>query len=593
MARPSLDSFVGTPQATKPALSTFESTPTSPAPKTSLQKFDSGLNTAAKAVSSVFPGGQIGKAVGETAYSVWQSIATRSLDPVKQQAKANDANMRRIFGDAASAVLTPASFALTGPAGSGAANIAGRIGVNAAVGAGLGASQAVATNKDVGTAALTGGAVGGAFSGAGELISAGLSKLPARLVKQALPKLTPGNEEYALRNTRVASIPKLIVDSRNSINELGAEVSTVLKTKYKGNVGAGNSSIQQTLEQFSDSAYTPDYVVKTLKSLVPTRAKLIDKVADGTATLYEKNVLRKSVDPIIKKVFTDHPQVSSKKEVAAAFANALRREVQTSAPETQPLFANMSKEIDLKNALSDMAKRLEDRKALGLYDIVAGLGGFTTLGPVGAAGAIAFEKAARSPGVGLGAAKVFEGIANTTPAAANALKTPATSALVGLQPDLPQSPTESQIGFPSPDTTTPLSGSMFEPGITREEGIERAKDAAFKVDPSGTVGAVKKVGGKALASASETLRDAIIQKLSSPARVPKAGKTLDLDLMQEKEEILKVLQKTASPTQAQINQALEVLRLEGQDVSKLAKEFIAHAQKDFERLRDSIGRFTK
>ena len=417
------------------SLTSSASKTTTPQPQQSLaDQIWSGLAAAGNTISSVLPGKQLGNAIGTSVAGIGQAIQQHSLQPALQAGAENNSNFGKIVGDTVNAVATPASLLVGGPEGPGLLNAAARVGTNVATGAALGGANAAAQGKDITQGAEVGGATGGALSTAGEGISALLNQLPSRLVRQALPKLTPGNEQYALENTKVGSLQTLLQDSKSSIQNLGGQIKQILShPDYATHTGEGDAAIQKTLAAFPNSDYTPSSVVSSVKSLVPEQSKLVDKVAAGTATLSEKNDLRKSIDPIIKKVFTDNPQVSSTKQIGAEFANSLRGEVQSQAPETQPVFAKLSKEIDLRNALQTMNKRVQNNKALGLYDITAALGGLSTAGPVGALGAIAAEKAARSPAVGLAAAKAAQVGAKAAPTIANAFKMPAIAALGGQQ----------------------------------------------------------------------------------------------------------------------------------------------------------------
>ncbi len=378
-----------------------------PAPQADL------LSKSAGIVSSIFPGGKLGSAIGSSIAGIGNTVGKLFQGDLQGAADASMAGAKDVnsqfvpaVADTANAALTPSSALIGGPAGTGAAAIAGRVGTNAALGAGLGALNAATNGGSIGKGAAIGGALGGGFSALGEGVNAAVNALPNRLLKQALPKLSPGNEEYALKQTKVGTIASNLEASHSSVANLSQQVQTVLKhPEYANDTGAGDFALKTTINAFPNSEYTPATIISTIKRLVPAQAQLVDKVSNGTATLLEKNTLRQSIDPIVKKAFTDAPQLTAKKEIALQFANALRGEVQAHAPETAPIFANLSKEIDLRNALETMQDRIDNKKALGLYDIVAGLGGFSTLGPVGAAGAIALEKAARSPGVGIAAAK--------------------------------------------------------------------------------------------------------------------------------------------------------------------------------------------
>lgn len=411
--------------------------PTSkPAPADNRDLIAKGADFAEK----YLPGAQIGKALSNSLGGIVDSIKEGSFTPLLQAGDKNNANFGRIVGDTAQAVLAPASVAFGGPTGTGVGAALGRVGTNAALGAGIGASGALAEGKDAGeiaTSAAIGGTFAGAASGAGEILNATIQKLPNRLLKQALPKLKPGNEDFALSSVKVGPISKALEQSDNAVSNLGKQVHTILEhPEYADDLGAGNFALQKTLNAFPDSEYTPDSVIKTIKGIVPSHAQLVDKVAQGTATLREKNTLRAAIDPAIKKVFTDAPEVSASKKIAAEFANALRGEVQSFAPETQAIFANLSKEIDLRNALKAARKKLDTKSALGLYDIVAALGGFTTAGPVGSAVAIGAEKAFRSPGVGIAAAKGLKASAKALPtvnALAKGLQAPTTKAVSKLR----------------------------------------------------------------------------------------------------------------------------------------------------------------
>lgn len=478
------------------------------------------------AINSVVPGAQLGKAIGTSLYGIGEAIHQSSLDPIRQANTENNANMGRVIGDTANAALTAVSPALGGPAGSGAANLAGRVATNVGLGAAFGGTEALSQGKttaDIGGQAIAGGALGGAGSIAGEGLNAILGKLPNRLVKQALPKLTPGNEEYALHSTKLGSIASNLEASSASVQNLGQQVHTILShPEYANDVGAGDFAIKKTLNAFPNSDYTPAKVITTVKQLVPAQAKLVDKVANGTATLMDKNQLRQAIDPVIKKVFTDHPEVTATKQIGAEFANALRGEVQSYAPETQPLFKNLSKEIDLRNALQSMRKKLDTKSALGLYDIVAALSGFTLGGPVGTASAIAAEKAFRSPGVGLAAAKGIDTALPIGNAIAKGLKAPAINAASNLA--APSSPVQSmpqptgQVTSPNP---APISTNVqaSNPLSTAVGALKSAREAVFPtpkndaeaqkmglipfhqrdgktlyIDPTGGIGSVEKAG---------------------------------------------------------------------------------------------------
>ena len=101
------------------------------------------------------------------------------------------------------------------------------------------------------------------------------------------------------------------------------------------------------------------------------------------------------------------------------------------------MFANLSKEIDLRNALQNMSEKLDNRKAIGLYDLTAALSGFTLGNVPGALATVAAEKALRSPAVGIATAKGLKAALPTLEAAGNAARGPAitkAASATGQQP---------------------------------------------------------------------------------------------------------------------------------------------------------------
>jgi hypothetical protein len=485
----------------------------------------------------------LGEAVGRTLGGIKASVQQRSLGPLMAAGEQNNANFGKVVGSTIASAALPASLAVGG--GTGASALA-RLGSSAlkfgASSAALGGGQALAEGQSVPDAikagaksGAIGAALGGATQGAGELINAAMQKLPHRLVRQALPKLEKGNEEYALKNTKVAPIHALAKESDATVAGLGKQVHTVLEhPQYIDNVGAGDFAIKKTLNAFPNSEYDAVQVVNTIKRLVPAQARLVDKVAAGTATLPEKNQLRAAIDPVIKKVFTDAPEVSSSKKLAAEFANALRGEVQSFAPETQPIFGHLSKEINLRNALESMNKKLDTRSALGLYDIVAGLGGFATGGPVGTVVAIGAEKALRSPAVGLAAAK---GLSSVIPAAnvgANAARSaaiPLTASGLGQsgQSTSQQLPGQSQSLMPQSSPNPTMSPQQ-------RQAVLRGVEVGKMVDPTGGLGGVLKAAPKAAKALANIHPDDLhlMERFIDYARV---GKNISDDAFAQAEKL--------------------------------------------------------
>lgn len=293
------------------------------------------------------------------------------------------------------------------------------VGTGVGIGAAQGAGEAMQNDKglkDIAIGGGIGGAVGGATAGALGTAGTLLSKLPSRLIQSALPKLEAGNIPKVLNDTKLGTIHGLLNDSKNAVSEMGNSIQNILKSDgYASHVGNGSQSIDDTLHSFSQSEYTRNDIVGAAKSVVPQYARLVTKLDQGTATLAEKNELRQAIDQATKKIFTDSPQVSAQKQIAAGLASELRHEVQSVAPETKSIFANLSKEINLRNALNFTAKKGDKRSPINLFSILS----YATGGLPAAFG----EEFARSPAVSIATGKA----ANALAPLAKGLATPTSS----------------------------------------------------------------------------------------------------------------------------------------------------------------------
>jgi len=395
--------------------------PAGPAPQTPAQTaanpFGGASPTlagAAKAVSSVLPVGNLGKAVGDSAEALYQGVKTRSMAPIKEQATENNANMGKVVGDTVGSIATPAMMALGG-----GETVLGRAAAQAGLGGALGGSTALSAGKTdpgtVGASTLKGSVLGAGLSIGGDALSAFTSAMPDRIVQGALPKLKPGTAGYALKNTPLGTLSTMLKESNTTRSTLQDSVQTILKgDKYATAVGNGAKSMEDTLASFGNSELenTKD-VASAVKEVVPGQAKLVDKVANGTATLAEKNTLRSAIDQNTYKQFGDMPKLTFNKQVASTLANNLRTEVQSAAPETKPVFQKLSQEINLNKALG-VAKTKADSSSgkIGLLDLVSAYAGIASHGISGALGSVVGERAARSPAVAVGVAK---GIKAATP----------------------------------------------------------------------------------------------------------------------------------------------------------------------------------
>lgn len=381
--------------------------------------------SAGNALGNIFPGAQLGKDVGSSIYGIGQGLKGVGQEVIgnKEGADQSFQNFKsasdsispmKDFGDAASIGLTVGAPGVEGD------TIGARIGNQALLNAGSGATSKIANGgnaQDTLKSAVVGGTIGAGTGAVSEALSYAMKNLPTWLTQKALPKLDSNNVDYALKNTKLGTIKTLESNSDAAVQSYGNQIHSILThPQYANETGDGSASIHGVLQDFPNSKLTPAKVTDIVSKVVPGSEKLVDKISDGSATLLEKNQLRQQIDLATKKIFTDTPDVSFNKQVAASLASSLRNEVKSVAPETEPIFNEFSKEMNLNKALTAAQSKIEKGSAVGLYDILSGIGGFTAGGPLGSAGTIAAEKALRSPAVQIGAAKAVKTASMASPA---------------------------------------------------------------------------------------------------------------------------------------------------------------------------------
>ena len=291
-------------------------------------------------------------------------------------------------------------------------------------GAVMGAGSGLESNPTV-SGAVTGGLLGGGLGLGGGLISKLLGKLPKTLVSSAFKDLTPPEIEKALQTKTIGTSNNLLNQSQKAIADYGTQIDNLLSKSEKTGIGgvvgggSGNDAIRQTITQFPEFNSDKGMVkmLNKIKSLIPatlpgkasrgTILGLIDKIANGTATLTEKNTVRSAIDGATKGGYAKLAKAlnpSAGHDLAMTFADALRGEVQNWVPETQPIFDEFSKEIAFRNAVRQAINKGKTG-ILGWNDIVPYMLGSNLGGLPGGLGTVALERGASNPAVKFGLAK--------------------------------------------------------------------------------------------------------------------------------------------------------------------------------------------
>lgn len=374
-------------------------------PETQTKKPFSVLdNPVTRAIQTIFPGKKVGEAIGTLGgYAVSgfdKNYDTSAPSPVQ------------VGADIAQGALTVAA-----PGVGRGTNVGGRILTNTALGASLGGTGAIAEGKSVGDVAkssVLGGALGGGISATSEALGALVNNLPKWLTKSVLPKVKDQNLDYALQNTKLGSVSSMLEQSTNSVKNYEQQVQTILShPEFKAVAENTPQILEDALSSFPNSEYTNSSLINNAKKIAPEVKGLITKMEAGQADIQELNTIRKALDQATKSVYTTLNRPPETKALGAALSNALRDYVQTNAPETQTIFQNYSKEIDLQKALTSLNKKTGG--TISFRDILAGGSGFAHSGFKGALEAILLERGLLSPAGRMAGAKAISALGKSAP----------------------------------------------------------------------------------------------------------------------------------------------------------------------------------
>lgn len=407
---------------------------TTSAPQSPNAQQGSVLDKTENILNTFFGGKQVGSTIGTELGYAYTKIKD-AIDGTNESAyyDRSTPTLGQNLGDLAQMALTVAAPGVGGET----LGVGGRIAASTALGAGLGASSAAANKENIGTGAFVGGGLGLAGGTAGEILGNVLGKvLPTRLVQNVLRGADTETVQTALEKG-VTSVEGGIVDSNKTITDLGTQIQKILSGEDNlTNTGAGSDSLDNALIDFQNSKLYPSVssesdvekateiartnLVEKLRSYAPNSSSLIDKLAEGSATLADKNTLRQELDQVY---MTADPESNFTKQIAKNVADNLRGEVQAYAPETQPLFRELSKEIPLRNALESAQERLGKGKAMSAFSLLKMIG-VAFGGLPGYLGAATAEGIIKNPTVDLSTAQTLLKGSSILGGAMNAVKAP-------------------------------------------------------------------------------------------------------------------------------------------------------------------------
>ncbi len=378
-------------------------------------------NSITRGIQNFFPGKRIGQAIGTLGgYAATKVQEDFNLPgAVQGQTDAYDLSAPtplQVAGDSASALLMAAPGL---PGLSGATTALGRIGQAALSGAAYGTSNSLAEgNTNVGQIAkdtAIGGAIGGGVGATSELVQKVAQTFPKWIARKFIG--SPASDEsieYAVKKG-LGSPTKMLEQSDDSIKSLGKQLEQTLKSKQYSKVKmSGPKILDEVIEGFPDSGLTKAQLISNLKKIAPLKGASIDRLARGSFTLKELHDLNSAIGKNTFKTVFDDPAVKAGKDLGNAFYQNVSNRIKTAAPETVPLFEDLSKEYPLRTALEKLIKRTSKAKAFNMFEIMAVLGGHVFGGVPGSLGVLAGEKALRNPTVNLKAAGLISNLGGPT-----------------------------------------------------------------------------------------------------------------------------------------------------------------------------------
>jgi len=346
------------------------------------------LSQLSGAVSSVFPGGEIGRALGTSVQGIGESIKQRSFKPLLQAGAENNKRFGQFAGDVVQSVVLPASLAINP-----AKTIVGKAAQFGGLSAVSGAASSLAKGGDTKEAAksafyagLTGAALGATVGIVGKGVEKALSKSPESLYNNSL-KVT-----QKIKNA--GKSPSSFLNAEGTWGSLGS-----IKRAAQSGMSAEESVIRQAASNVPGGTTYADIKVKALESLSKSSLgdlyskaqleQLIDDVplsrikdSPDVVNWVDVDGVRSSLGSLIGDSkwlqSTPAPQTKAAQAVYGVLSDAVKE-----ATGTSQNFYRLSQWIRT-NKVVDRAIGLADNKyGLGLYDVISGTGGAVVGGLTG------------------------------------------------------------------------------------------------------------------------------------------------------------------------------------------------------------------
>lgn len=348
-------------------------------------------------VNSIFPGKKVGQSIG--------TLGGYLTSKFKSTYDTSAPSPFQVAGDIGTGILTVAGAKGIGGSGT----LTKKLGTQAAVGAGLGGTQAISEGgdiKNVGGSTLAGAGIGAIAGGVGltaERVVKGMGDIPERLIRsatgQSKKELLAGKDvsKYILENKRIGTAKSILAESQRMMTKANEIISKNLSSVpiTQGKI-TNKSIISRITESINNEggAISDKEVKDILFRLAPQSKGLLTK---PSMSLVTANKLRQSIDKTVGDKGFLMSELPFNKDILRNFSNVLREEVKTKAPEgTRAAFNTLSKEITLTKALENKLSQGSRNQIISFSDLFGAIPGGIIGGVPGALAGAAGKRVVQS-----------------------------------------------------------------------------------------------------------------------------------------------------------------------------------------------------
>lgn len=386
---------------------------------------ESGLQKMERVLTKIFPGKQIGEAIGT-------QIAKATVPPEQREFVSEGPTAKQVLGDVARAGLTIAT-PLIPPAG----GVIGRAAQFGAIGGLGGATTAMAEGGDVVSSAKTGALTGAAIGG-----TLGILEKGVKAFGNFLGKTGEKIQTTVIRPTQADIKDGFSINTVNKYNLGGSLKTTFEKTDRV--LDKLSADLNQKLGATSNKVDLNDVYNKTAKRLLGNKLEsfgsnaqmdsAIEKLKNEIATVAGQTGKLSIPDSQLVKRAAGHfgawsfgvptPEATASQKVYNTFYNEMKTAIEKASPEgVKQINQEISKLIPVMNALIRRIPVAERNNVLSLTDIITATGavfdprslGLTALNLASKSGTVG-AKLAKTPQITSGlVSKVEPAIRSTLP----------------------------------------------------------------------------------------------------------------------------------------------------------------------------------